>query len=112
MGIQDHEWQAAPRQGMADRQARLTAADDHGLDMHHVVGLTLGDLVAAGDVHAGEAIGELRIGSSPHVTRPCSIANSAAAARLENPILAYAFCTWRSAVLTEIPSAAATCFVW
>jgi hypothetical protein len=58
MGIQDHERQAAPRQGMADRQARLTAAHDHGRDVHHVVGLILGDLVAAGDVHAGEAIGE------------------------------------------------------
>jgi hypothetical protein len=36
----------------------FSAADDHGLDVNHVVGLTLGDLVAAGDVHAGEAIGE------------------------------------------------------
>ena len=53
----------------------------------------------------------LPIGNSPHIARPCCIANSAAAARVETPILASAFWTWRSAVLVEIPSARAICLV-
>jgi hypothetical protein len=36
------------------------------------------------------------------------MANRVAAARVDTPILPYAFWTWRSAVLTEIPSSWAT----
>ena len=51
------------------------------------------------------------IGSSPYGTSPCCIAKTAAAARVDTPILLYAFWMWLSAVLTEIPNTRAICFV-
>ena len=51
------------------------------------------------------------IGSSPYGTSPCCIAKTAAAARVDTPILLYTFWMWLSAVLTEIPNTRAICFV-
>ena len=51
------------------------------------------------------------MGSSPHAVRPCCIANNAAAALVETPILAYAFCRWWSAVFAEMPRRWPICLV-
>lgn len=51
------------------------------------------------------------MGNSPHGTRPCSVAYSVAAARVETPIFRYEFWMWRSAVLGEMSSLLAICLV-
>ena len=55
--------------------------------------------------HAKRSASSLSIGNSPYGTSPCCIANTAAAARVDTPILLYAFWMWLSAVFTEIPNA-------
>ena len=90
VGVQDQEWPFLTGKMVADRQARLAATDDHGLN---VLWLTLGHarlrLVALACCQQRYERSRLRpMGSSPQTVSPCCMANSAAAARVETPILA------------------------
>jgi hypothetical protein len=90
VGVQDQERPSPPGQVVADRQAGLAATDDHGLE---VLWLTLGHarlpLVTLTCCQQRYERSRVRpMGSSPQAVSPCCMANSAAAARVETPILA------------------------
>ena len=90
VGVQDQERPSPPGQVVADRQAGLAATDDHGLD---VLWLTFGHarlplVTLACRQQRYERSRACPMGSSPQAVSPCCMAKSAAAARVETPILA------------------------
>jgi hypothetical protein len=90
VGVQDQERPPLPGQVIADRQAGLAAPDDHGLNLLWFMlghaGLRLVTLACRQQRYERPPAGPM--GSSPQAVRPCCMANSAAAARVETPILA------------------------
>ena len=90
VGVQDQERPSPTGQVVADRQAGLAATDDHRLNL---LWLMLGHarlplMTLARCQQRYERSRVRPMGSSPQAVSPCSMANRAAAARVETPILA------------------------
>jgi hypothetical protein len=82
--VEDHEREPSFLQVVPDREAGLAAADDDGLEsLEH--GFLVEGMSRNRDARGAQSSGG--IGSSPQ-TRPCSMANSVAAARVDTPIFA------------------------
>ena len=88
--VEDHEADTTLRQVVPDREAGLAAADDNGLDTFRLTQVHPWHWPPGYESPTGSERYERSvvraIGSSPHATSPCSIANSVAAARVDTPI--------------------------
>ena len=107
VGVEDDKAETSPGEVVTDRQAGLAATDDNGFDPLSIASRRSSEppsvqRIALPSSYARRLVAA--IGSSPYGTSPCCIAKTAAAARVDTPILLYAFWMWLSAVLTEIPN--------